>query len=242
MVVLNKKKKWFTLVEALVVCSLFATMVLWIVLGINRAYMFLDNTRLSVRASNLAREWVEIVYNIRDSNWMQSPSEKDKMRLYLGWSQDHLFWPWIYVFEEGTGWNDLYNYVDKLGIYDSIINADDEETFYSVEGFFSGAYETAKNRAKITFNWTYDYLSWTEILTWNIEDLLWSWTIDFYRVVRVYGIYQKDNDNPDVEIVSDKNKQGWIPAEMRFCVKVFYDSLWKHNARELCSNMTNFGK
>ena len=69
MIWFKSKKRGFTLAEVLIVCSIFAVMVIWIIFAINRAFLFMNNTRISVRASNFAREWVEMVYNIRDSNW-----------------------------------------------------------------------------------------------------------------------------------------------------------------------------
>lgn len=235
MINLYKFRNWFTLAETMIVCSLFAIMVLWIILGINRAYLFLDDTRLSVRASNFAREWVETIYNIRDSHWRQAPSEKDKRRLYVWWSENHIFEPWIYVLEQWID-GDLFNYAYKLNRDDGINTLEDEDLFYSVDGFFSWAYDTAKDKARLTFTWNYYYLSWTDISTWSMSELLWSWA-DFYRVVRVYGIFCKDTADPNRTNSCTKDSD---PKELRFCVKVFYDSKWLQNARELCSIMTNF--
>lgn len=239
----NKSTKWFTLTETIIVCSLFAIMVLGILLAINRAYIFLDDTRLSVRASNLAREWLEMIYNIRDSKRREFPSEKDKRRLYY-WpsnsrSDAQLFWPWIYILEEWVRGGSVVSSIEKLGSNEGLYTTEDEEIFYSVDGFFSDSYGTGREMARIMFTWTYHYLSWMEIATWNIEDMLWNWAT-YYRLLRVYGIYKKDEDDPDVEIVGDTLKKNWTPAEMRFCVKTFYDALWKWNAIELCSIMTNF--
>jgi len=238
----NKSTKWFTLTETIIVCSLFAVMVLGIILAINRAYIFLDDTRLSVRASNLAREWVEMIYNIRDSKWREFPSEKDKRWLYY-WPSDsrsntQLFWPWIYILEEWVRGGSVISNIEKLDSIDGLYTTEDEETFYSIDGFFSDSYGTGRERAKIMFTWTYNYLSWMEIATWNIEDMLWNWTT-YYRLLRVYGIYKKNEDSA-LKPCSNSCLYDWTPAEMRFCVKTFYDALWKWNAIELCSIMTNF--
>ena len=56
--------RWFTLVEVILVCTVFAILVSWIIVAISKAFNFMDNTRLSVRATNFAREWVEMMYNI----------------------------------------------------------------------------------------------------------------------------------------------------------------------------------
>jgi hypothetical protein len=54
--------------------------------------------------------------------------------------------------------------------------------------------------------------------------------------VRVFGVYKKDAENSSMELT---NFTDWTPAEMRFCVKVFYRWNWEHSS-ELCSIMTNF--
>ena len=76
--------------------------------------------------------------------------------------------------------------------------------------------------------------------TWDMETLLWGET-DFYRLVRVYGVYCKSGDNPNQLVNSSTCKDDSDPKEIRFCVKVFYKWNWEHTS-ELCSIMTNFEK
>ena len=229
---------WFTLVETILVCVVFAIFVSGIVLAINRAFNFMNNTRLSVRATNFAREWVELMYNIRDTNRRRCSWKKDNAWLYIGtwWdSSDEcdysdLFGSWIYILKEGINDNnDKYIYATKL-------EPTSVDEFYSFEWFFKDSYDSQRNQAKLSFTWTYKYLSWTDILTWDISELLWNW-VDFYRIVRVYGIYKKNEANPTALATNLKNKD---PKEMRFCVKVLYESNGSKHENELCSIMTNF--
>ena len=83
-------------------------MVVWIILGINRAFVFMNNTKLDVIATNLAREWVEMMYNIRDTNWRKYSGEKDKYWAYLWtWNDGEYDWfnNWLYVLHENTDVN-----------------------------------------------------------------------------------------------------------------------------------------
>ena len=229
---LKIKKKAFTLVETVIVCVIFAMIVSWIILWINRAFAFMNNARVQVRATNFAREWVEMVYNLRDTNRRKYSGEKDKQWLNIGdWS--HLFKPWVYIIKEWNSSNwDKYVYAEDLNIV-----SDKIDNFYDVEWFFSEEYSDKRESSKISFPWTYSYYSGGAIETWNLEDLLW-W-IDFYRVLRVYGIYKKDVENSDTKCEGDCLKN-WTAAELRFCVKVFYEAMgWQHST-ELCSIMTNF--
>ena len=244
------KKNWFTMLELIFVCTVFAMLVSWIILAINRTYVFMNNTRVQIRATNLTREWMEMMFNIRDTNRRKCSWEKDKFWLYLGSGVnvseekeckvshegvDYIFEKWIYALKEwkkGDSW-DRFIYAERLTDID-------DDTFYTLEWFFKDdedAYIKARNWAIVTFTWTYTYLSWGVPVVWEIGDLLWNW-VDFYRIARVYGIYDK-NGGPDTE-VEDFNLMDSTPKEMRFCVKTFY-KLWAgEHSTELCSIMTNF--
>lgn len=229
--------RWFTLVEVILVCTVFAILVSWIIVAISKAFNFMDNTRLSVRATNFAREWVEMMYNIRDTNRRKCSWKKDNTRLYVGtggnnceYSLDKLFTWWIYILNEGITWDNKYIYASGLSI-------EDVDNFYSLDWFF-GATDEQRNEAKLNFTWTYKYLSWSDVLTWEMKELLWNW-VDYYRIVRIYGIYKKNVSTP-VETADNAELQWWSPAEMRFCVKVFYETHWSKHESELCSIMTNF--
>ena len=230
---LKIKKNAFTLAETIIVCTIFAIMVVWIILWINRAFLFMNNTRVLVRATNFAREWVEMVYNIRDTNRRKYSGEKDKHRLDA-WTGTSLLTWWIYIIKEWITWasNDSYVYAEYL-----TWNTD----FYDkMDVFFDN--DSDRNRSKIEFTWSYSYYSGGTIATWKLEDLLgWS-GIEFYRILRVYGIYCKNNSEPNQVVDSSHCNNDSDPKEMRFCVKVFYEFNGWHHASELCSIMTNFMK
>ena len=230
------KKSWFTLAETLIVCSMFAFVVIWIIFAINKAFAFLDNTRLLVRATNFAREWVEMVYNIRDTNRKKYSWDKDSHR-----TENWTWWTiseWLYAIKEWKYANgDSYFYTQKLNDVSGV-------NPYEIEWFFNIAYENERKKTEIVFTGTYSYFSWWTLNTWwNISELLQVDWLTFYRVLKVYGIYCKGGQsapspNQLVDASHCSNKSD--PKEMRFCVKIFYDvNGWKH-ATELCSLMTNF--
>ena len=238
------KKNWFTLVEVLLVCSIFAIMVVGIILAVNRSYTFMNNTKLQIQATNLAREWVEMIFNIRDTNWRKCSWKKDDFRLYLGSgstkenecnTESKEFRKWIYTINEwkNSSW-DTYVYSEKLNITsDSAIN-----TFYWNDWFWTDAYNSSRWSAKITFTGTYYYASGSQVKTWIIKNLLEG--VEFYRIVRVYNVYCKAVDGSDVELISNSCNEPSDPKELRFCVKVFYRNNWDPHSSELCSIMTNF--
>ena len=232
----KSRLKWFTLVEVILVCTVFAILVSWIIVAISKAFNFMDNTRLSVRATNFAREWVEMMYNIRDTSRRKCSWKKDAMWLYLGsgnvecnYDSVSSFTWWIYTLNEGMTGDDKFIYAENLDV---------STDFYNSDWFFNPTSAEKRDKAKLNFTWTYKYLSWDDVITWEINELLWSW-VNYYRIVRVYGIYKKNTINTNESAGVDELEK-WSPAEMRFCVKVFYEANWSKHSTELCSIMTNF--
>ena len=238
----KRAKFWFTLLEVMILCWSFSFLIVAIILAINRAFTFIDNTRLAVRSVNFAREWVEIIYNMRDTNRRRESWGRDKYRLSIwklntqGGLTDEKFGSGIYVLNE-SGSNHQYFYADKLDFSSSC----NEENFYSNDWFWNDDCSTLRDKAKLNFSGKeYSYYSWDVYQTWSMQDLLiWPW-LEFYRIVRVFGVYEKNVANSATSISSsDAKLTDWTPAEMRFCVKVFYRWNWEHSS-ELCSLTTNF--
>lgn len=233
---LKGKKNAFTLAETIIVCTIFAIMVVWIILWINRGFLFMNNTKVLVRATNFAREWVEIVYNIRDTNRRKYSGEKDEHRTFA-WTGSFQLNSWMYVIREyREDGEDSYFYAEYLTWNSS--------NLYDLDWFFDDDNKSYREKSKITFPWIYSYHSWWEMLTWNLEDLLGWKDVEFYRVLRVDGIYCKGDSNPSPNQLVDSSHcyKSSDPKEMRFCVKVFYEYNWWHHSSELCSIMTNFMK
>jgi len=248
----NNKKNWFTLVEVLFVCSIFAIIVTWIILAVNRSYVFMNNTKLEIRAANFAREWVEMMFNIRDTNWRMHSWEKDKYRIKIdpvstdSLDSSQVFFDGIYALKEvSSAWQGKYIKAELLsnGKNDNWVN-----NFYSDEfRDDDNDKRTKRNKARIELEGEYPYIKeedWeVKIEMWEIENLLWNET-DFYRIVRVYGVYKKDSEEGNWKINKSslllKSLTDSSPKELRFCVKVFYRNLSTPHSTELCSIMTNF--
>lgn len=219
----------------------------------------MNNTRVDIRATNLTREWMEMMFNIRDTNWRKCAWEKDKFWLYLGSGANtstapnneencipngKLFWSWVYAIKEWIKGGDRFVYAEKL----TDITNDEIDDFYEIEWFFNeekNNYNKARSGAMLTFTWTYNYWSWSaasgHMFTWEMSDLL-SNGVEFYRIARVYGIYNKNGTTPKPNDPITDNTQltDSTPKEMRFCVKTFYKMGVGLHASELCSIMTNF--
>lgn len=62
-------KKWFTLIEVMIVIVILSTWILWAYTVVDYSINFVNATKVKVLAINYAREWIEWVFNIRDTNW-----------------------------------------------------------------------------------------------------------------------------------------------------------------------------
>ena len=78
---LRQRKRWFTMIEVLVVMILVSTTFMWIISAVISTTNYLTATRQKVTALNLAKEWVEVMYNIRNSNWRRWANLKDEVWL-----------------------------------------------------------------------------------------------------------------------------------------------------------------
>jgi len=63
-----RKKSWFTFIEVIIAITVFSIGVLAVLRLITQNLVTLDNTQSRTIATFLAKEWMELVYNMRDSN------------------------------------------------------------------------------------------------------------------------------------------------------------------------------
>ena len=63
-----RKKSWFTFIEVIIAITVFAIGVLAVLRLITQNLVTLDITQMRTNATFLAKEWIELVYNMRDSN------------------------------------------------------------------------------------------------------------------------------------------------------------------------------
>lgn len=70
-------KRWFTIREILVIIVVISVGLLSVVVVLTNGMRYVQKTRQKVVALNLAREWMEAVYQIRDTNWTRRAWIKD---------------------------------------------------------------------------------------------------------------------------------------------------------------------
>lgn len=74
-------KRGFTLIEILIACVLLGIGISGVVVVITNGLSFVQDTRQRVIAVNIAREGMEQMYQIRDTNWQRRAGKKEQCRL-----------------------------------------------------------------------------------------------------------------------------------------------------------------
>jgi len=78
---MNHKKKGFTLVEVVLIIVIVSIGMMTVITALSSGNKYLQRSREKIIAINLAREWVEQMINIRDSNWKKNAGRKEETRL-----------------------------------------------------------------------------------------------------------------------------------------------------------------
>lgn len=224
------KKRAFTMIELVIISIMIATWLIWIVVTINYGIDFAERTKTNVVAINLAREWVEAVYNIRDSNRQRRWIKKEQCWLKLDplsdeWNSGCENDAWIeswenYVILTKTAWSTKYNYLlegsnSALYINDRIDNndrrfimcKDANEQWYNCPSSADPYTKEWWFFRSIRWIWLYNKESWSALNCSNWSDIVSCWTS--------------------------------TSKEFRFCSTVQYQAWWIWQV-ELCGILTNF--
>ncbi len=223
---MNQKRKWFTLVEVIIIITIVSIGIITVITALTNWNKYLQKSREKIIAINLAREWVEQMLNIRDTNRKKNAWTKEASRLktnpidqtdntrfdsglYIIMSnitggQQYFYWSWIWVDFNTNSWININNL----------------------------QYALCK------------YTTWRKPCPW-ITNNTPEWY--FFRRIRGLWLYKKDVDvNYWTYISCWTSPQSaqcldWSAKEYRFCVDVDY--FWQSKSKvEICSVLTNFKK
>ncbi len=113
-----RNNKWFTLVELLVGIIIFTIWMLSAYLLIYSAINSSMKSRDSIIAWNIWREKIELVRNIRDTNWLRL---LDWNKLESWWMSEYLTW-WYYKIENDFSTDTYSNNSIKISKLSSLFN------------------------------------------------------------------------------------------------------------------------
>lgn len=242
-------KKWFTLIELAI-----GIVVIWVGLGaivqvLQYATTLTNTTKAEVVAINLAREWVETMFNIRDTNWKLYSSKKDQCWLsntpVLGAINCETH-PWI---------NDTTRYYYIKSSTKNILYFTGENVLTSLIWQPLTVLEQQWNDSSAGTWYRMCYYAWAGGTTWEsgywetcngTPD--WVFTTRYWkyrRWIEIKGIYNKQNVAwGNLVLWCTAGNVGWAcndssPKELRFCSRVDYEFNITRRV-ELCSAITNF--
>lgn len=131
-----KFSKAFTLIEMLVVIVIIWVWLIWVISVLTYSYKFLFNISNRVTAVNLAREGMEWVFSVRNTNWIRWWGKKDRCWLKVNplidenndWCEnDTWFGSWSYILWI-TGSEEKYFYLSwqnpSLSKWNKILSTD----------------------------------------------------------------------------------------------------------------------
>lgn len=218
---MNPKKKWFTLMEILVIIIVVSIWIVTVILALNGGNTYLQKSREKIIATNLAREGIEQIINIRNSNRRKNAGKKEETRLKTNpiSSDTKRFWSGIYLILIGTNSGQQYFYWSWVSVdFNANSGLNNNNKYFSL--------------CQNTWGWLACPTSIPNSIEWR-----------FFRRVRGLGLYEKNSSDTwwtliDCPYWTGCNNQN--AKEYRFCVVVDYiwqTSVWK---TELCSVLTNF--
>lgn len=164
-----KKIKAFTLLETLIVIMVFCIGILVVLNGLSQTLRNKDYANTQIKSAFFAREWIEMVFNLRDANYHKELPWNCifqwNKNLTDEWCKENLQ-PWT-VLKISMWSNNEYIYVETGSI--------DELDFDSIFTGYQIYFHTWNNVLNGATWYYYDY-SWTEEeKTWFARYLLVTW-------------------------------------------------------------------
>ncbi len=257
------RKSWFTLVEVIIVLLIVSTSLFTIISWASTSTTYVSEMKQKTIALNLAKEWIEAMYNLRDTNWKKWSNQKDMCWLAANpmnpWNE---CWAWItqwrwYWDEVEIWWSTYYQFHDVnfndtsvwLMLTEAELEDDREKFLNQVKDIAEDTYHRYRNFA-LHLSWSNrKYINSSSFTPSEKEYALW----EYYRYIAVDWLYDKETwdkrkcnnwnktkTNSDITCTPTGDCCWNNEAkELRFCSVVVYTRpfVWRV---QVCSIMTNF--
>lgn len=224
-------RRWFTIREILLIIVIISVGLLSVVVVLTNGMKYVQKTRQKVIALNLAREGMEAVYQIRDTNRTRWAWVKDQCRLKSDpltdeWAErcndDTRISSGAYVLQRlASWWQEYFALTGSFPSFDLNNGVDSADYIYTLCQQ-SGYRDACMGQLPLASEGRYfRIIEWLWLYLKDIDVLWWS------------GILCTWSSWPDVNCGNGRAK------EFRFCSKVVYvwDGTWEV---KLCGVLTNF--
>jgi len=224
-------KRAFSLLEVMIVVYLVSVGILWLIVALNKGLWFVQQTREKVLSVNLAKEWMEQMFNIRDTNRVRRAGQKEECWL----KEDPL---------DATNWNprcsdDAWM---QSGTYAIVSRNLEGQEYFALSGYSIWLdIDDDIQASDLNYALCKQNDMWTSC-PWVVpSESEWR----YFRQVTIKGLYDKSADVPWWLLLDCDNWEdnpvcsNGEARELRFCVEVAYVGRTKGSI-ELCGLMTNF--
>ncbi len=169
-------KKWFTIIETIIAIIIFWSWILVLLVVLNKNILLSKKVYLTTQSTLLAKQGMEIVYNLRDSNNIKFQDWN-----YLTWADPNkeYFWIWksYLVWTELTWFKNRIKEISNPNFLTTrlyiktwdFLNAP-WETVYSWFYYNYQTWEKTPFARYVSFTWV--YLSWEWVMTKNIYKII----------------------------------------------------------------------
>ena len=225
-------KNGFTIWEVLIIIVVISVGLLSVLVVLTNWMTYVQKTRQKVIALNLAREWMEAIYQIRDTNRTRRAWVKDQCRLKRDpltdeWSSRCIDDEWIrtgsYVLQRFiTGWQEYFALTWRTFTWIDFSNGVDSGDYQFSLCQESGFWYSCMGTESVTSEWK--YFREIEWLWLFLKDESQTWWVQ---------ITCSSGAGPDLNCWTTRAQ------EFRFCSKVAYvgNGTWEV---KLCWVLTNF--
>ena len=221
------QKKWFTMIEVLIIISVISIGIMTLLSALRNSNIYVQKTRQKIIAINLAREWMEQIYNIRDTNRQRREWKKE--------------WCWLKanpMTDQGTTWCENDEWFQSWSYI--II-----QTWTQQKYFAAISWTIALNIDDNIQTWDLDYslCESNGVRSACIGQQPQSKEWRYFREIQGLWLFQKDIIQSGWLAISCPN-WWWTcgtnsAKEYRFCSKVSYIGEGKWEVK-LCWLITNF--
>lgn len=105
---LSRSHQWLTLIEVMVVIVVVTAGIVWAFWVLSSGQKLAATTTDRVQAINFAREWVEAVKNIRDTNYAQYPANPTRCWMVQNYdcisNNDYITWSYVLARKDFSTW------------------------------------------------------------------------------------------------------------------------------------------
>lgn len=150
-------KKWSALVEATMTILIITTGIIWVFTIYNNSVKLSATTENRILATQVAREWIEALMNIRDTNWLNFAADLEKC-----WNTMNYNTNCVWAINDDTDiqtgtWYMVYRDANDRWLLDQITGAsdwgqdyiDDFRVWYDDNWFFTQTWATINYFAPI---------------------------------------------------------------------------------------------